>query len=237
MPPARTATTASTFLVRSPVDLVPGVTEYEVPDSLDAGHIVPFLVGILRSSPVLTAFADCVVRPSRPGDVLVTRLLVGDPQHSLQRTICLVTLAELRVRHDTDLAARPAHDPVAWAHRNLGLHDATRQDGLHHRAETVVDVGLDRRGLVVAILGVRVNAVRLIELSLTRAVDDLAVDIDGVPRPDKGLLGLPLSDDHGLDALGHWHQHSLLDHIVRQVGPCLGLVELMNSIHRDRQHG
>ena len=158
-----------------------------------------------RSSPSLTAVTDCITGPSWPHNRFagVSGSSVLGPQLGLQRTVHLVQRAELLVLDDADLAVRPAHNPVTRVDRSLGLNDTVRQDGLHHRAETVVDVGLDRRGLVVAVLGVRVGAVRLVELGLTRAVDDVAVDVDGVPRADEVLLGTPLGVDHGLDALGH----------------------------------
>lgn len=92
------------------------------------------------------------------------------PQLGLQRTVHLVQRAELLVLDDADLAVRPAHNPVTRVDRSLGLNDTIRQNNLHHSADAIVDVGLDRRGPVVAVLGACVGAVRLVELGHTRKI-------------------------------------------------------------------
>ncbi len=137
----------------------------------------------------------------------------------------VVELAELGVIHDTDLAVRPAHEPVAVGDRVDGLLDAGAEGGDHGGLVALVDVRVDRGVLEEPVLDLVGDAVRLLELRLAGAVGDVAVDVDGVPRTDERLGGAPLGVDGGLDTVGDGDEDGLLHDAVRHVGAGLGGVE------------
>jgi hypothetical protein len=140
------------------------------------------------------------------------------------------------VLQDTDLTGRPHHMPVAIRDGVVGLDGAVCQHGLDAGCWAVVLVRADRRILEIPVLSLVGLAMTVVELLLGGAVDDDAVDIDGVPGADELLLLAPLGVNGRLDTIGDGDEYSLLHHALRQVRLGLGLVELDGDLQRRCVH-